>query len=67
MRKEDLWEEVIFDLKELAQGKAFQGEGTASFKGPEAGTAGMFEEQKGYCGWRGVVKGRVEGSEVGDW
>lgn len=46
------WEEVTFDLKELATSKSIPERRNSKFKAPEAGTAGRFEEQKGNCGWR---------------
>lgn len=65
-RGEGLWEEVTFNLKKLATRKIIPGRRNSKCKGPEAGTAGVLEEQKGYCGWRGVVKRRVEGNVAGN-
>lgn len=70
MRREGLWKEVTFALRDQAlphlEEKVFQEEGTASAKALRQGRADTLEEQKGHCGWTGVGKGRMGGNAVGN-
>lgn len=56
--REDLWEEVTFDLKQLARRTSIPERRNSKFKGPEVGTAGMFKEQKGSVAGGECLKGK---------